>query len=424
MIFQSPRTALNPIRPSASRSRTCCAATRCTRAPAPAAGPRGFRERAVQALREVAIADPERRADAYPFELSGGMCQRVMIAIALACRPRLLIADEPTTGLDVTTQAAVMDLLTGLARERADGHAVHHPRPGAGRRPLRPHRRHARRPRGGAGAQPTAVRGAAPPLHGAADRLHARPRRHAGGAAAGARHPARPAARRPADLPTCRPAALPAAASTPTNAAAASARRWTPPPTMASPAGTRWPRRHQHPSPAMPDPAAAGRAPVKRFAVAGRRGAQLHAVDDLSLHIAPGESLGLVGESGCGKSTLVRLLARLLDPSEGRIVFDGDDLAAWPARRFARAPQRAAIQMVFQDPTDSLNPRYTARDTIAEPCRLLVAAWMPRGRARVDEVAAQVGLPAELLRASRTSSRAGRRRAWASPARWRRGRGC
>jgi peptide/nickel transport system ATP-binding protein len=72
----------------------------------------------VQALREVAIADPERRVHAYPFELSGGMCQRVMIALALACRPSLLIADEPTTGLDVTTQAAVMDLITELARDR------------------------------------------------------------------------------------------------------------------------------------------------------------------------------------------------------------------------------------------------------------------------------------------------------------------
>ena len=77
-----------------------------------------LKQSAVQALREVAIADPERRVHAYPFELSGGMCQRVMIALALACRPGLLIADEPTTGLDVTTQAAVMDLITGLARER------------------------------------------------------------------------------------------------------------------------------------------------------------------------------------------------------------------------------------------------------------------------------------------------------------------
>ena len=90
----------------------------------------------------------------------------------------------------------------------------------------------------------------------------------------------------------------------------------------------------------------------KRFPVAGRRGALLHAVDDVSLQIRSGESLGLVGESGCGKSTLVRLLARLLDPSEGRIVFDGVDLAALPARGFARhvagtggeLPRRRAAQ--------------------------------------------------------------------------------
>jgi len=135
----------------------------------------------------------------------------------------------------------------------------------------------------------------------------------------------------------------------------------------------------------------------KRYPVTGKRGAWLHAVDDVSLHIAPGESLGLVGESGCGKSTLVRLLARLIDSSEGRIVFDGEDLAITPAKRFARMPQRAAIQMVFQDPTDSLNPRYTARDTIAEPCRLLAQMNAAAAHARVDEVAAQVGLPLELL---------------------------
>jgi peptide/nickel transport system ATP-binding protein len=119
MIFQSPRTALNPIRPVGLQIedvlRRHAVAVRGHTGPDLALG---WRERAVQALREVAIADPERRARAYPFELSGGMCQRVMIAIALACRPSLLIADEPTTGLDVTTQAAVMDLITTLARER------------------------------------------------------------------------------------------------------------------------------------------------------------------------------------------------------------------------------------------------------------------------------------------------------------------
>jgi len=135
----------------------------------------------------------------------------------------------------------------------------------------------------------------------------------------------------------------------------------------------------------------------RRFAVAGRRGAMLHAVDDVSLTIAPGEALGLVGESGCGKSTLVRLLARLLDPSEGRIVFDGEDLAGIPARGFARRPERAAIQMVFQDPTDSLNPRFSARDTIREPCLLLAGMDRAAADARVDEVAQQVGLPLELL---------------------------
>ena len=150
-------------------------------------------------------------------------------------------------------------------------------------------------------------------------------------------------------------------------------------------------------------PAAAGQPLLrverlhKRFPVSGRRGSFLHAVDDVSFDLAPGESLGLVGESGCGKSTLVRLLTRLLDPSEGRILFEGQDLAETPARAFARTPQRAAIQMVFQDPTDSLNPRYTARDTIAEPCRLLAGMSAAQAQARVDEVAAQVGLPAELL---------------------------
>ena len=115
MVFQSPRTALNPIRSVGHQIEDVL------RRHAVATGPdlgTSLKQRAVQALREVAISDPERRVAAYPFEMSGGMCQRVMIALALACRPSLLIADEPTTGLDVTTQAAVMDLISGLARER------------------------------------------------------------------------------------------------------------------------------------------------------------------------------------------------------------------------------------------------------------------------------------------------------------------
>jgi peptide/nickel transport system ATP-binding protein len=110
MIFQNPRAALNPIRAVGAQIADVLlrhgGATRWN-----------ARARAIEALRAVGIPDPARRARAYPFELSGGMCQRVMIAIAVAARPRLLIADEPTTGLDVTTQAVVMDLIQAMAKE-------------------------------------------------------------------------------------------------------------------------------------------------------------------------------------------------------------------------------------------------------------------------------------------------------------------
>jgi peptide/nickel transport system ATP-binding protein len=123
----------------------------------------------------------------------------------------------------------------------------------------------------------------------------------------------------------------------------------------------------------------------------------LHAVDDVSFSIERGECVGLVGESGCGKSTLVRLLARLVDPTAGRVVFDGRDVGAIPARRFAREPERARIQMVFQDPADSLNPRFTAFATIAEPLRRLAGVAGDETRRRVESVADLVGLPRELL---------------------------
>ncbi len=110
MIFQNPRTALNPIRKVGQQiADVLVRHGGATRPDAPRA--------AVEMLKRVRIPDPERRVEAYPFELSGGMCQRIMIAIALACRPALLIADEPTTGLDVTTQAVIMDLIGELAHD-------------------------------------------------------------------------------------------------------------------------------------------------------------------------------------------------------------------------------------------------------------------------------------------------------------------
>jgi oligopeptide/dipeptide ABC transporter ATP-binding protein len=123
----------------------------------------------------------------------------------------------------------------------------------------------------------------------------------------------------------------------------------------------------------------------------------LHAVDGVSFTIGRGETVGLVGESGCGKSTVVRLIARLIDVSDGSIRFDGDEIGGMPARQFALTPRRAQIQMVFQDATDSLNPRFTAFRAIADPLLRLRHLSGTTLRARVEEVARLTSLPMELL---------------------------
>jgi oligopeptide/dipeptide ABC transporter ATP-binding protein len=133
----------------------------------------------------------------------------------------------------------------------------------------------------------------------------------------------------------------------------------------------------------------------KLYPVGG--GGLLHAVAGVDFTIGHAETVGLVGESGCGKSTLVRLVTRLIDPTEGRIRFDGKDIGDQPAHRFGKAPQRAQIQMVFQDATDSLNPRFTAFRAIADPLRRLRRLSGTALRERVEEAARLTGLPAELL---------------------------
>jgi oligopeptide/dipeptide ABC transporter ATP-binding protein len=123
----------------------------------------------------------------------------------------------------------------------------------------------------------------------------------------------------------------------------------------------------------------------------------VHAVDDVSFTVRHGESVGLVGESGCGKSTLVRLVTRLLDVSSGSIRFDNRELADRPARRFAGDADRARIQMVFQDAGDSINPRFTAAEAIADPLRRLLRLRGGALQARVEDAARLCGLPLELL---------------------------
>ncbi len=126
--------------------------------------------------------------------------------------------------------------------------------------------------------------------------------------------------------------------------------------------------------------------------------ATFRAVDGISFTVHRGESVGLVGESGCGKSTTSTMVMRLIDASGGSIIFDGQDIGAIPAKKFATLPLRKRIQMVFQDPTDSLNPRFTAARAIADPIlRLGDIRGSAAVRARCEELARQVGLPVELL---------------------------
>ncbi|MGQ0618328.1 MAG: oligopeptide/dipeptide ABC transporter ATP-binding protein [Panacagrimonas sp.] len=138
-------------------------------------------------------------------------------------------------------------------------------------------------------------------------------------------------------------------------------------------------------------------APLARLRGQAPKASAVHAVDQVSFELAQGESLGLVGESGCGKSSLVRLLTRLVDPSEGTIIFRDKHIGAVPASAFARDPDRAQIQQVFQDPTDSLNPRFTAFDCIADPLKRLAGLHGDALRVRVETTADQVSLPRALL---------------------------
>ena len=141
----------------------------------------------------------------------------------------------------------------------------------------------------------------------------------------------------------------------------------------------------------------------KRFPVGRRdwfRGTPpsfVHAVDQVSFAVGQGETVGLVGESGCGKSTLVRLITRLLDVTDGTVWFNRRALSEVPARIFARDDDRAHIQMVFQDAGESINPRFTAADAIADPLHRLLGLRGAELQARVTEAATQCGFPIELL---------------------------
>jgi peptide/nickel transport system ATP-binding protein len=357
MVFQNPRAALNPIRKVGQQIEDVLRQHSQVSSGALAG-------KAIEMLEQVRITRPRERYHAYPFELSGGMCQRAVIALALACRPRLLIADEPTTGLDVTTQKAVMDLIADLTHQQ--------------------------------GMSTILIT-------------------HDLGLAA--TYCERVVVMERGDV--VETASAKAIFTRPAHPYTRKLMRATPRPNISVrdllPEGERdIERMGSAPPVANGEPGApllVVEKLVKEYPRRGVRGWRnifqrkpaaepdtFRAVDSVSFAVNRGESVGLVGESGCGKSTTSSMLMRLIDKTDGVILFDGEDIGDIPPRTFAALPLRKRIQMVFQDPTDSLNPRFTAARAIADP---ILRLGEVRGRGAVrrccEELARQVGLPLELL---------------------------
>ena len=364
MIFQNPRAALNPIRKVGDQIEDVL------RQHVQQATVTDRGEKAIEALEQVKIARPRERYHAYPFELSGGMCQRVVIALALACNPQLLIADEPTTGLDVTTQKAVMDLIVELTRRRGMSTIL------------------ITHDLGLAAAYCDRVvvmeKGRVVETALSAD-IFANPQ-HAYTKKLMRATPRLGVSLRDL-LPEEEAALLPSIPPGPSGSVEPETEGTAKPLLLVEKLVKEYPRQGATATLAK---LFSRNPPVEPE--------QFRAVDGISFSVGHGESVGLVGESGCGKSTTSMMVMRLLDQTSGRIMFDGDEIGGIMPNAFARLPLRKSIQMVFQDPTDSLNPRFTAARAIADPIMQLGDV---RGRdalrARCEELAGLVGLPVNLL---------------------------
>lgn len=329
MIFQEPMSSLNPVHRVGDQIVEVLRAHEALSRDA-------ARLRAIELLERVQIAEPARRFDDYPHQLSGGQRQRVMIAIAIACGPQLLIADEPTTALDVTVQAQVLALLDRLRRElRMALLLITHD----------------------LGVVAEYADRVLVMLDGSlveeapTQRLFEAPaHRYSRQLLAASLH--------------CQPAPV-------------------------APSGRLQPTLTSKETPLL-------KADELVVAYPRTRSARANAVDGVSFAIAAGETLGLIGESGCGKSTLARALLRLIPLHAGTIHFDGNEVGG--LREQALGAFRQRVQMVFQDPYGSLNPRQSVGrilDTVLQVHRIGDASDRA---SRIDRLIERVGLPADSRR--------------------------
>ena len=347
MIFQEPMTSLNPV---FTVERQLVDGLKAHKG----LGREAARAKALDLLRSVKIPEPERRLGQYPHELSGGMRQRVVIAMAMACEPRLLIADEPTTALDVTIQAEILGLIDRLKRE--NGMAVlfiTHDMAVVAQM---------------ADRVVVMYRGSIVE-EGPVERIFAHPREDYTKALLAAVPKLGEMRDKPAPEPMQIVGAMPKAPA---------------------PAGV----------PVKRQPLLDVRHLTTRFPVKGgilrRTVGKVHAVEDVSFSVQTGETLSLVGESGCGKSSCGRSILRLVEAEAGDITLDGWDIRAIGPLDLRRA--RRDMQMIFQDPFASLNPYRRLSDQVAEP---LLNFKLASGSELDDRVATlfdRVELPRSFLR--------------------------
>ncbi|MFE9243994.1 ABC transporter ATP-binding protein [Nocardiopsis sp. NPDC006938] len=367
MVFQDPMQSLHPQytignqliealrvhRPRVSRSQA--------------------RTRAVESLDRVGIPEPAKRINSYPHEFSGGMRQRVLIAMGLMCDPRVLLADEPTTALDVTVQAQILDLLDELRRDLDMALILVS---------------HDLAVVAGSVDEVVVMRGGRAVERGGVHRVLAEPE-----------HPYTQALL--AAVPRVEMSRAERRARDRADRAERTRReqRRAPGPEDAHEGETVVPEPFSAFAPAAPttpdrgEPLLRVRDVAQSFKVRGGmwgRATDFWAVKGVGFDLFKGETLGIVGESGSGKSTLSRMVMRLLEPTEGTVEFDGQDITHLSERRLR--PLRRDVQMVFQNPYSSLNPRLTIGESIGTALRVQGERNGAKIRARVQELLERVGL--------------------------------